>query len=146
MKAILIVEDNLTIQKYCQEVLGGLFGLQPYSAFTVEEASRLYKPLLPRLAAVCMDGCVGSIMPNTLELTKRIRAEFDGPMLAISADTAFQSQLGRAGCDFACAKREVPLFLASMLGITVGMDRLPDVFAKYFMSSWDFPVTRRSSP
>jgi len=55
-----------------------------------------------------MDACLGGRTPNTLNLTRKIRSEWGGCIVAISCDPFFNDDLKRNGATCACGKTDLP--------------------------------------
>ena len=98
-KRMLVVNDDEGIQV----LLARLFGekLDIFSAFTLEQGKKLFGKN-PTVDLVVMDGCVDNQQHelDSIELTREIRATYQGPMLACSSFPDYNNQLMKAGCDY----------------------------------------------
>lgn len=83
-------------------------------ALTVEETTRLFDEN-PDVAAIGMDACLESDRPDTLELTRDIRARYAGPIIAISGDPEFRRLQRSAGCSHDGDKAAFPTTVLSIL-------------------------------
>lgn len=75
------------------------------SAYTEQEARALFLEHSERIAFVFMDACLTGHTPNTLDLIKWVRTQYDGPMIAMSS--VFNTALIKAGCDQAINKNDI---------------------------------------
>lgn len=85
-------------------------------ATTLEEAERLFGEN-PDLDAILMDACLQSDEPNTIDLTRRIRQSFSGPMIACSGSPFFLEELMQAGCSHRSTKDDAAKLLLQLLGL-----------------------------
>lgn len=114
MQKVLIVEDSLKIQGQYENALSGLAEL--LQAYDLKMGEQLYQENSD-IALVVMDGCIGTNYPNTLDLIRKIRLTFKGPMIATSADSNFRNILEDAGCDYKAAKDNVPELVKKLLSL-----------------------------
>lgn len=109
---VLIVEDfpqwqrifQRELEDFCEVLLAG----------TVEKGEQLYKAN-PDVALIIMDACVPGDEPTTLELIKKIRETFKGPMIGTSSMSNYRSALLEAGCDYSSDKGTVARTMAKEL-------------------------------
>jgi CheY-like chemotaxis protein len=113
MEKILLVEDNRTIISTVKLSLANI--AEVLAAETVEEA-RLMFAQNPDIVLIAMDGRLHSGHIETVELTREIRSQFSGVMVAISGDYEAQKLLIEAGCDRHCYKGQIIPFLTKWLG------------------------------
>lgn len=111
---VLIVEDDKKLQRLFCIWLEDYF--EVLSAFTIQEAEELVTKH-PDIAAVAMDGCVPGDELNTAPLTKKIRAGFSGPIIAISSVADYRLRLITAGCDYWCEKLELETILKKIFEV-----------------------------
>ena len=107
MKKVLIVEDDKSVLRFLQIVLGTKF--EVITAGNVEEAKLKFNENLNDLAAIFLDGNIpenglpGCFQTETVILAREFKAKFFGPMVAISGHERVQSTLMTI-CNIDCAK------------------------------------------
>jgi len=111
---VLVVEDKewvcesfrVRLEKYCKLLF----------AKTREEADKLFDENSSKVALIGMDACLSGEIPDTLELTRRIRGDgWRGPIIAISSDPGLNETLKRCGASYACDKFNFPEIAISVL-------------------------------
>ncbi len=115
---ILIVEDDSEYHDMYARHLGEKIKIIP--ATTLEEGERLFFEN-PDIALVVMDACVPGIKLNSSPLVQKIRATFQGPIIAASRDPYFCLKLMDTGCTHSVGeggKYAVPDLVCKILKIT----------------------------
>ncbi len=125
MRTVLVVEDGDYWWSLYRDELEGKVRL--LRATSVEEAERLFDAYYLDVACIIMDGCVAKdgcmprvgAPPNTMELVRRIRLTYVGPMIAASVDPGNWWVLVDAGCnqDYHVEKYRVPQKVLEILGL-----------------------------
>jgi len=98
-KRVLIIDDDKAITMSWIYDLEDM-GVVVKQATTLDQA-RAEMGKNPDVDVIVMDAClVSGEGPTTLGLTKEIRANFAGPIIANSSLKAYQDLLMQAGCDY----------------------------------------------
>lgn len=103
---VLIIEDDKDIQKMYKLLLEGS-QIRLLQAFTIHEANEIFMSHKDDINLIYIDGCVPGNQINTLELTKNLRANFHGKMIAISSVDDYNIELVKAGCNESLEKHQV---------------------------------------
>ncbi len=111
---ILVVEDDPKTHQLYQEELGGVAEI--IIAISVPEAMEKFDVHYPGISIIVMDG---QLPEDTRHLVKRIRAKFNGPMIAASDNVLLRMVLSAAGCNHVCAKHRVPQKVCEILNLKV---------------------------
>lgn len=101
---VLIVEDDSQWHRIYKRGLGDF--CEVIIAETVEAGERLFAEN-QNTALIIMDACVPGDEPTTLELTRKIRETFKGPMIGTSSMFEYRNALLEAGCDYSGDKGTV---------------------------------------
>ena len=97
MKKVLIIEDMPRFyQVYSEDLDNEVLVLVARDS----ESALSHLSANPDIAIIVMDACLKSEMPDTIDLTKEIRAlGYKGPMIANSNSDKYNKLLMSAGCD-----------------------------------------------
>ena len=112
MPTVLFVEDEIMFFPFWKEFLKDE-EITRLEATTVQMAEELFEN--NDVDAIVMDACVPGREPNTIDLTKKIRNRFSGPILGTSSNPNFQDLQKLAGCSHLCTKLAVPKTLMQVL-------------------------------
>jgi len=82
--------------------------------YTLKQAEDLFSAH-PDLDAIVMDACVPGDEPTTLDLTKKFRQSFFGPIVAASSCGEYRMMLMEVGCDYESSKHKVAQTLINIL-------------------------------
>lgn len=116
MNKVLIVEDLPAMQSLYRRQLEK-HGVKVYSAFSVDEAE-VHFSQHNDWSVIVFDACVPGHEPNTLELVRKFRQRFSGPMVASSGELDNRRLLLQAGCDYESPdKKTVPYIVLEILGL-----------------------------
>lgn len=113
-KRILIVEDHILSVKLWKEVLGIHFDC--LIAYDIASAETFFQSSQP-FDLIVMDCCCPGNQPNTMDLVRKIRQIFQGPIVANSSNPDYTKQLIAAGASHECEKFLVPSTVVRILGI-----------------------------
>ena len=113
-KKVLIVEDMDSKQEDWAKALNGK--VEIVSAFSISEAEERFQAN-PDIALIVMDACVPGDSPNTMDLVRKFRSTFKGPMIANSTCWDYRRALIGAGCDYEYSKYKVPKKVCEVLGL-----------------------------
>ena len=102
---VLIVEDDTTalmrmemnLHQHCELL----------TATTQDRATELFEEYLGQIDLIVMDACVPGHTINTLDLVKKIRVSYQGPIIASSSDEKLNKKLVAGGCDSGCNKNDI---------------------------------------
>lgn len=103
---ILIVEDYASYRDLCHKGLKEALGEEGYiglEAATHQQAEEIFAQN-PDISVIIMDACLDGNTPDTLDLIKKFRETFRGPMVAASTDSDHNTLLCNAGCDLRVKK------------------------------------------
>ena len=92
---VLVVEDDPTVIGLLQDIFKDQ---DVFIATSVERARELFREHEGKFGFVVMDGNLER-GEKTVDLTREIRSEFDGPIVAFSGQLEDQEALLGAGCD-----------------------------------------------
>lgn len=115
MKKILIVDDL----DYMYEIWRDLFEvnkleIEIIKALSIKEAEEAFNNNSD-LNAVVVDACVPGYEPNTMDLIRKMRKSFFGPIIAISDEDDFNDILMKAGCNCQTRKWTLPQKIKEVL-------------------------------
>ncbi len=121
MQTVLIIEHNVFLQDMWADLLRGRVQIIPaYSIGQAEGEFDRNEDLAVIVVNACMsdakDGAHEHEM-NTVPLVEKIRAEFKGPMIAISGIPSFRQKLVEAGCNHWCEKQDLSRKVCEILGL-----------------------------
>lgn len=113
-KQILIVEDQKDLFEaiWLHKLHEFRFSLEIVFACTIKEAEENFHP---KLDLIVMDACLHGRKPNTIELVKKFREDYKGPIIAISAVPNYRDMLMTAGCSCQCKKEDLPSKIIQIL-------------------------------
>ena len=113
---VLVVEDEERVHQYLmKELLDSGFVQEVVVADRLSEAVSAFEKIKDTLGAVLMDACLMDDCPDTLELTRHIRANFGGVIVAMSRDPGYRQMQVVAGCNHQCSKYEAAGYLLKIL-------------------------------
>ncbi len=106
---VLIVEDDLRQQAEYFRYFSRA-GFEVLQAETLEKAEELFRKNKNDINAIVLDGCIGGDDFNTLDLSRKFRAEFQGLMVAAVTSEEVRGWLVTdGGCNIGCEKhRTIP--------------------------------------
>ncbi|MEI7620167.1 MAG: response regulator [Candidatus Falkowbacteria bacterium] len=116
-RKILVIEDNITMQKMFKKLLS------PYGeiiqAFNLKEAADKFTEEKD-ITHIIVDGRLGKSLPNekpniTDELVVEMRKTFKGPMIAVSGDITHNEKLRLLGCDHSIIKEDSVFYIMELL-------------------------------
>ena len=110
---ILIIDDEVPFQQICVAVIGKR-GAEVISAYTPEEALRLFDEHHGSFDVIAVDACLGSGF-DTASLIQSIRKEFVGPMIAISGNADYRKAMLQIGCSCECEKFNLPHMIHALI-------------------------------
>lgn len=115
-KKVLIIEDSPELQNdFAQKLSGKVKVLQ---ALTLPQAEEIFSKN-PDIDLIASDGLVPVEIPPTIELIKKIRQTYTGPIIAMSSTPKLREELMQAGCSHNCArKKELPRMILKILGLS----------------------------
>ncbi len=113
-KKVLFVEDSKSQQDYWRRKLPGKVVF--IGALSIREAEELFADNFD-IEAIVMDACVPGDSVNTLQLVRKFRDTFTGPMIATSSVPWYRDALVQAGCDHESEKDSLPQKLLEVLSL-----------------------------
>ena len=102
-KIVLVIEQDLKWKKIFSHSLNEK-GIEFLQADTLEEAEKFYSANSEKISIVVMGSCAGNKLQQSVDLIKKIRLTFNGPIIASARSTMYMDELTDAGCDFKCYK------------------------------------------
>lgn len=112
---ILVVEDS---QMYIDAYKRALEDVcQVLSATDQLRAVELFEKHKGSIRLIIVDACVPGDNPNTHELTKRLRKDFTGPIIAASSMPLFAAEIVKAGATEQQDKLKVAARVKQLLGL-----------------------------
>jgi DNA-binding response OmpR family regulator len=96
MRTILVIDDDPLVVEYLRVFVENR-NIEFVAVQTIEEAERVFENKGELFAAICIDACVPGNKPNTVQLAKKIRSNYRGPMIAISSVEKYRLDLMRYG-------------------------------------------------
>ena len=114
-KKVLIIEDSPDLQdSFAQELNGEVEILQ---ALAIPQAEEVFSKN-PDIDLIASDGLVPDEISATIDLIKKIRQTYTGPIIAMSSTPKLREELMRAGCNYDCKrKKELPRMILKILGL-----------------------------
>jgi DNA-binding response OmpR family regulator len=110
---VLIVEDEERWQHPFEALL--VDKVEVIIAPTIQAAEKLFQEN-PDLSAILMDAQVMASFPNTMELVRKFRMSFTGPMIAMSSAPSNIKLLMEAGCNYGTEKDKAVDKVLEVLG------------------------------
>jgi len=108
VKKVLVVDDNIDIQETFFQVLEYFIkGVEILRAYTVREAKEFFMENSD-INLIVMDAQLSTEgIAETVEIIKKFRKTFKGPMIAASTSLELNKRLVKAGCDYQTPKDDI---------------------------------------